>query len=169
MNALLDKLCEILDAELVRQETILSICRKKRDAIRAVDVEALEARTAALEAVLRESIEAETERHRTLRLVVQQLGLPEEGETLSSLIRAVPEPWKSRLHHFQHKLRETLQATRLVTRAYASELRYHLHLCGQHVAHLGLDSRESKVGLYDTRGGRPERMGVSSMLVNQRG
>lgn len=166
---LLDRLCEILDAELVRQETILSICRKKRDAIRAVDVEALEARTAALEAVVRESFEAEAERHRTFRLVVQQLGLPEQEETLTSLIEAIPEPWKSRLRHFQHQLKKTLEATQTVTRAYASELRYYLHLCGQHFSQLGLDSQESKAGLYDPKGWRPEPMGVSSTLVNQRG
>ncbi|MFO7976018.1 MAG: flagellar export chaperone FlgN [Candidatus Hydrogenedentota bacterium] len=169
MDKLLDRLCGILDAELVRQETILSICRKKRDAIRAVDIEALEARTAALEAVLQESIEAEAERHRTLRLVVQQLGLSEEGETLTGLIEAAPEPWKARLLHFQRKLKETLRATQTVTHAYARELRYHLQLCGQHFVRLGLDSQESKAGLYGPKGSRPERMGASSALVNQRG
>ncbi|HPX40089.1 MAG TPA: hypothetical protein PLF51_06605, partial [Candidatus Hydrogenedentes bacterium] len=67
MNTLLDRLCDALDAELLRQETVLAICRRKRDAIRALDVAPLEAHTAALEAVLRETFEAEAERHGLFR------------------------------------------------------------------------------------------------------
>lgn len=169
VNKLLDRLCEALDAELVRQETILTICRKKQDAIRALDIEALEARTAALECVLRETLEAEAERHHALREAVDRLGLPEEDMTLSRLIEAVSEPWKSRLSHFQRRLRETLEATQAVTRAYARDLRQYLHLSACQFAQFGMTSGERKAGLYGPRGQRPGPMAVSSALVDQRG
>ena len=169
MEKLLDKLCDTLDAELVRQETILAICRKKRDAIRAFDVETLDARTTALEAVVRETLEAEADRHSVMREVVSKLGLPEEGETLSGLIEVVPEPWKGRLQHFQRQLNETLEATQTVTRAYTRELRQYLHLTGRQFARFGFDSDERKAGLYGPHGWRPGMRGISSALVDQRG
>jgi hypothetical protein len=169
MDKLLDRLCDTLDAELVRQETILTICRKKSDAIRALDMEALEARTAALETVLHETFEAESERHGVMREVVARFGLPEEGETLSGLIEVVPEPWKSRLQHFQRQLKETLDATQAVTRAYARECRQYLQLTGRQFARFGFDSDERKAGLYGPQGMRPGVRGVSSALVDQRG
>ncbi|HQE83314.1 MAG TPA: flagellar export chaperone FlgN [Candidatus Hydrogenedentes bacterium] len=169
VDNLLDRLCDILDAELVRQETILAICRKKRDALRVADIQALEARTAALEAVLRESFEAEAERHHLLHALTLQMGLPQDAVTLTRLVEAVPEPWKSRLKHFQRQLKKTLETTQSVTRGYVRELRHRLQVCGQNFARLGFDSKEGKSGLYDSQGWRPETPGISPALVNQRG
>ena len=101
MDNLLDRLCDILDAELVRQETILAICRKKRDALRVADIQALEARTAALEAVLRESFEAEAERHHLLHALTLQMGLPQDAVTLTRLVRSSSwNPGRAGLKHF---------------------------------------------------------------------
>ena len=169
MNTLLDRLCDVLDEELVRQETVLAICRGKHDAIRSFDVEALEARTAALDSVLRETFEAETERHGILREAIDHLGLPQEDETLTGLIGAVQEPWKSRLQHFQRRLKETLGATQAVTRAYTRELRHCMKLSGRQFVHLGLASEDRKAGIYGPGGDRPRALGASSALVNQKG
>lgn len=169
MNTLLDRLCDALDAELLRQETVLAICRRKRDAIRALDVAPLEAHTAALEAVLRETFEAEAERHGLFREALAQLALPQDRQTLSQLIDAVSEPWKSRLSHFQRQLKKTLEATQSVTRAYARDLRHYLRLTRGQCARLGLESGERKAGLYGPRGFRPATAAVSSSLVDQRG
>ena len=40
-TALLDKLCDLFDDELERQETILSLCRSQTEAARAHDVDRL--------------------------------------------------------------------------------------------------------------------------------
>ncbi len=169
MNTLLDRLCDVLDEELVRQETVLAICRSKHDAIRSFDVEALEARTGALESVLQETFEAETERHGMLRQAIDELGLPQEEETLTDLIGTVQEPWKSRLEHFQRRLKETLETTQAVTRAYTRELRQHMQLSGNQFVRLGLASEDRKAGIYGPGGDRPGALGASSALVDQRG
>ncbi len=169
MNTLLDRLCDALDDELLRQETLLAICRKKREAIRALDVGPLEAHTAALETVLRETFEAEDTRHRLLHEAVERMGLPPEKHTLSQLIAVLPEPWKSRLDYFQCQLRKTLETTQAVTRAYSRELRHYLRLTQTQFARLGLESKEQKAGLYGPRAWKPEMTSVSSALVDQRG
>ena len=49
------RLCSLLDDEIERQDNLLAIGRAQKDALLAQDLASMQARTAAMEAVARES------------------------------------------------------------------------------------------------------------------
>ena len=73
MEKVLDELCEVLQDELERQENVLAVCRAQGQAARARDVAYLEAKAAALCSLIRETVNAEQERLRLVRAVVERL------------------------------------------------------------------------------------------------
>ena len=169
MEKTLDILCDVLDDELERQETVLAVCRKKQAAIRAMDIAALEVRTEALESIVRETINAEHDRHKVLRDVVDALGLPAEKHTLSELINAIDEPWKGRLRLIQQRLRDTIMETRRVTRAYSRDLRRYRKLSTDRMQSLGFPHNDALAGGYNASGNAPLSRGASPAMVNQKG
>jgi len=169
VEQILNKLCDVLSDELERQETVLAICMKKHEAIKAMDRAALEARTEALENVVKETMNAEMDRHRVLREVVKAVGLPNEKHTLSELINAVENPWKDRLAHMQHCLKSTIEDTQRVTRAYSRDLRRYRQLAARQMVNLGIVPDEVKIGAYTQSGCNVQGKGAISAVMNQRG
>jgi len=112
MDPLLDTMCDLLDEERERQETVLSICIAQGKAARVHDMEYLEAKTAALNILLQEFVEAEQRRNKIVSALMARYHLPPEKQTLSGLIEVLPEPWKSRIKEFQNAMRATLTKTR---------------------------------------------------------
>lgn len=123
MDQLLNTLCNLLDDEVERQENVLAVCNAQRDAVLARDLDSLAARTSALELLIRESITAQAKRHDTLRPIVDRFGLEPGRQTMTHLIEAAPEPWKTRLHGLQKRMRETVEKTRVAVRANAKVTR----------------------------------------------
>jgi len=131
METLLNQLCDLFEIELTRQNRILDMCRAQRNAARTDDIEALEANTAGLAGLVRDTAQAEHARHELLRQVVDHLELPVERQTLADLTAAAPEPWRGRLRAFQEHFRATLAATREVVRESARVIRRRLSILEQ--------------------------------------
>lgn len=108
----LSALCSLLEDELERQYCVLETVKAQGLAARAQNLPELDKRTAALSLLMHESLRSEQERLRLLRPIVQHFGLSGTEQTLSNLVQATPEPWKSRLGEFQHALKRTVAASR---------------------------------------------------------
>ena len=163
MDKLFEKLSELFDQELERQENILAVCQAQRNAARAHDLEYLEAKTAALVILIREGAQAEVERHELLRRIVAHYALPVERQTLTDLIHVAPEPWRSRFHEFQFRLRATLARTRSLVRDSAHSMRRSLSIVRQALGHL--ETCVDDAGAYDASGSdRPRSTRVLSLI-----
>ena len=116
MKDVLKDLCELFDDELERQENMFAILTAQASAAKTHDIEYLEAKTEALNALIQEAIVDEQKRLCLMQKIVDQYQLPVERQTLSELILIVPEPWKSRMKDFQLQMCTLLDDTRSVVR-----------------------------------------------------
>ena len=165
MEDAFERLCEVLDAELERQELVLAVLRAQRNAMLARDVEYLEAKTEALGALVRDVHRAQEARLAVLGDVVAAMGLPVERQTMTGLIAAAQEPWKSRLRELQKQLRAAVRESSGLVRSNAVLLRRSMQ-----VVNKCLDTLQQceAAAEYDARGGEPERPREAA-LIDQKG
>lgn len=166
-HALLDALCDCFDEELERQENAGAIVLAQCQAARAHDLEALEARTAALQAVVEEAAAAEKHRLRLLRKVVAEYELDEAHQTLSALVDAVEEPWRTRMAEFQHRMRAVLSDTQRAAREGRRYMRRSLKVVDDALA-LVQPLSKAPSG-YDESGERQNRAGRFPAVIDRRG
>ncbi|PCJ66203.1 MAG: hypothetical protein COA73_01115 [Candidatus Hydrogenedentota bacterium] len=112
----LKRLCILFEGELARQEKVYSICCAQGRAARVNDVDALDAHTRELVALMEEVFESEQERLPVLQHIVSYYQLSEENHTLSELIAVVPNLWQRRLQAFQKNIKNVLAKTQLEVR-----------------------------------------------------
>lgn len=168
IGSLLDALCEYFDDELERQQNVLVVCRALGRAARSQDTEYLEAKTEALQLLLREAVEAEKKRLELVAEVVDWYQLPREQQTLSGLIAQVPMPWEQRMREFQVLMRATLESTRRLVRENNQVMRRSLSVLNQTLSAMALCQPESH-GHYNEQGGDISRMKSTPTLIDQRG
>jgi flagellar biosynthesis/type III secretory pathway chaperone len=163
----LDALCGHFDRELERQEIVLALVQAQRLAITAGDSEVLEARTQSLQHVIREAVDAESDRLALLQDTVAHFRLPVERQTLTHLIGEVPEPWKRRLQEFQTDLKQTLYQIRDVERGNARLLRRSMRRLNGTLRILGdsFKPSDSYTASGSERGARPR----GPLVMDQRG
>ncbi|NUM53748.1 MAG: flagellar protein FlgN [Candidatus Hydrogenedentes bacterium] len=166
MDELFEKLCGGLEDEIERQETVLAVCRAQIDAIGARDLNALEARTAALDILVREAAHAQASRAGVIAKVAVQLGLPPDRRTLYALANAAPGPWNARLQHIQCRLRKTVNETRRVVRLNARTIRRSLDFNQRLLACIAI--APSLQPAYGERGAATAVTGEPA-LIDQRG
>ena len=164
----LDALCDYFDDELERQQNVLVVCRAIGRAARSQDTEYMEAKTEALQILLREAVAAEKRRLELVGDVVDWYQLPEEQQTLSALIAHVPMPWEQRMREFQVLMRATLESTRRLVRENNQVMKRSLGVLNQTLTAMALCQPESH-GHYDDQGGDVSRMRSAPTLVDQRG
>jgi len=164
---LLDALCDLFDDERERQENVLAVSIAQGEAARAHDIELLEAKTEALTLLIREAARQERERISLVSAVVERYGLPFERQTLSDLIRIVPDPWARRMQEFQASMVSTLEQTRRVTRENRRLMRRSLKVVQRTLALLQPDSHPA--GDYDATGEQPAPRGLVPSFIDQRG
>lgn len=128
MSNLLDTLCNALDEELERQENVLALCTAQQTALIERNVAYLREVARSLDNLIREAREAEKQRGTVVAQVARNYHIPAAQPTLSDLVAAAPEPWKSRLGYFQRRLREVLSETRRVVRDNDLRARRSLHI-----------------------------------------
>lgn len=114
-NTAFENLLKWLEDAAERQENILAVCISQGEAARTRQMEALEARTAALQLLIQEAAEAEQERATLVKDAAAEAGLTEEV-TLSKLIAVAPAEWAARLAQLQKRIGGVLQQTRGVVR-----------------------------------------------------
>lgn len=168
MNELLATLCDLLDEELERQENILAVCRAQGKAAQGRNVADLESKTAALNALISEAGAVERTRSKLMLQTVEAFGLPPERQTLTHLIEVAPEPWKSRLKHFQERLRSTLHQTSRVVRGNSLLFRRSLNAIGKAFRMLR-QCFPAAPSSYDVRGGEIAGRQLGPAVIDQRG
>lgn len=168
MEKTLDTLCDLLEDELERQQNVLALCVAQGQAARTHDLEYLEAKTAALGALIQEAVKAERERLHLVRQVVEDFQLPRAQQTLSDLIAAVPDPWKTRLCEFQGGIRAILAETSQVVRENNRIMRRSLHVVDE-ALNLMVDCVPAASAAYDARGAEPVRSHREPHVINQQG
>ena len=97
MDTQFEQLSRLLEEEVARQETQLALCQAQYRAIRANDIEYLEAKAADIEAVNRAGDQAERTRQRIVEAIVDHYRIPSDGASLEALAGLAPEPYQSRL------------------------------------------------------------------------
>lgn len=97
MSHEIEKLCDMLDDEIERQQNVSAVCEAQHKALCARDVEAIDARNNALELLALESGLEESERSALVAAISRRLDLVPERTRLSDLVSHAPDPWKSRL------------------------------------------------------------------------
>ena len=168
MKALLDALCDRFDEELERQENVLAVCKAQGAAARVHDMEYLEAKTAALNALMQEFVKAEPGRVRILNEVRRELDVPPDCENLTGLIPALPEPWQTRAREFQRRIRETLLETRRVVTESSSIIRRSMNVVDETLEALVRCVPADPPG-YDAQGSEKPASAMAASLLDQRG
>lgn len=168
MSTALEHLCQVFEDQLERQECMLAVCTAQGAAVRSRDVAELETRTGALQRLIQESVDAEQQRLSLIGSVVEELALPVEEQTLSGLIAAVADPWKSRMAEFQQRIREVLDRTRQVIRENHRMMQQSLRMVNNTMDML-VDSVPEQQNSYDAQGVERGRENFPVSMLDQRG
>jgi hypothetical protein len=166
MDDVLARLCRVLDEELERQENVLAVCHAQYEAARAHKIEPLNAKTTALELLIRDAVRAQNARISLFRRLVDAYGIPPEKQTMSGLIAVTPEPWSARLREFQNRMRNVVDEIKVTVRANAALLRASKRTVDQLLKPLSVMGTQ---GVYDARGTDAVQGRSSSTLINQFG
>jgi hypothetical protein len=150
MEHLWETLCDCLDEELERQHIVMAVCQAQRDALRAHEMEHMQAKTHALELLIHEASVAEKSRIRAVGALVCYLELPVERQTLTELVRIAPGPISRRLGELQRNLKELLAAIRAVVADTQDRLRIGREIADRTIRILVTDDTAPKVS-YPTR------------------
>jgi len=168
LDELLESLCEVLEDDLDRQEDLLALCKAQGRAALEHDIELMEARTEAINALLSDTVRAEKRRVELAGTVVEMLQLPADEQTLSGLIAAAHGPWNRRMAEFQERMRTVLGETREVVRVNNGIMRRSVKVVNEALNTL-CHCAPAAQGIYDARGG--EKTGAANVpaLLDQRG
>lgn len=168
MDHLLKQLCQLLDEELERQETVLAVCRAQREAALCHDIAGLTARNTALELLIRDAARAQGVRTALLRQVSEECGLARDGQSLSGVIAMASEPWARRLRDLQRALGVVLGDIRRVAQSNTALLRSSARAVDRLLA-LAEGAESSAGGGYDAQGREPVTQRRAPVLINQAG
>lgn len=168
LDDLLENLCEVLEDDFDRQEDLLALCKAQGRAALEHDVELLEARTEAINALIADTARSESKRVALAAELVKRFQLPLEQQTLSGLIAAAHAPWRERLQEFQLRMRAVLAETREVVRANSTIIRRSARVVNEALDVLAVCAPAPK-GEYDARGGERGAAVGAPAFLDQRG
>lgn len=169
MEQVLEALCRVFDAELERQQNVQSLVAAQHAALLNGDRDTLEERTRDIEHIIRETASAETERLHLVQELVDAYGLRPERQTLTGLIEVAPEPWRSRMAHFQGMMQSTLDETRRTVTDNNRLLRQSARWT-QSCLYIIIEwAGEMDTGRYDARGQGPAHVPCGPAMLDQRG
>ncbi|MCX5771435.1 MAG: flagellar protein FlgN [Candidatus Hydrogenedentes bacterium] len=167
MSRLFERLCEMLDDEVERQENVLAVCQAQSEAMKSNDLEYLEAKTASLVVLLQEAARATKERSAVMKTIAVEQGLNREGLFFSDMVAAAPESLRGRLAESHRRLRDALKKARPVALSNALSLRQALRTMRVSLAAVTPESPSGAA--YDSTGmHQPAKPGLVNVL-NQRG
>ncbi|MFO7776008.1 MAG: flagellar protein FlgN [Candidatus Hydrogenedentota bacterium] len=169
MEQVLEALCQVFDAELERQQSVQSLVATQRAALLSGDRDTLEQTTQDIEHVIRNSVAAESERSHLVQELVDAYGLPPERHTLTGLIEVAPEPWRSRMAHFQGMLQSTLDETRRTVTDNNRLLRQSARWTQSCLDIIIEWAGEANTGRYDARGQGPAQVPCGPAMLDQKG
>lgn len=109
-------LCDLLDDEIERQQNVGSVCVAHHEALCARDIDAIDARNAALELLARDSALEAGARQAVVAKISNGFGLAPERTRLRDLAAHAPEPWKTRLTERRVALRDVVESNQRLVR-----------------------------------------------------
>jgi flagellar biosynthesis/type III secretory pathway chaperone len=112
----LKRLCDVLDAEIERQQTVQAVCEAQHDALCARDVAAIGARNEALDLLAHESEATAPERDHALAAALTMFDLKPGRDRLRHLAQHVPAPWGTRLEERRDALRSVVEMNQRLVR-----------------------------------------------------
>jgi len=167
VSTLWQELCDALAEEVDRQETVFAVCQAQQQALILHDPARVQSTSESLETLTKEAREAEHRRNAVTARIVQAYGLAVDKPVLSELAAAAPEPWKSRIYFYQHRLLTVLKDVRALLRdnelrakRSAQVVRRYLSL----IQPAGISD-----GRYDRRGAVTVFRGLMPALLDARG
>lgn len=168
MDKLLEMLCTLLDEELERQETVVAVARAQGVAARAYDMDALQAKNAALETLALQAEAAVGGRDAVVAQVASGYGLSKEKQTLSALIEHVENPWSERLRYFQEHLGATLRESRSLVEANMAFMQRSSSKISSSLSML-IPAADPNGDRYDAEGRELAMAGAEAALLDQKG
>ncbi len=153
MSSLFERLCDMLDDEVERQENVLAVCRAQSEAVKTNDLEYLEAKTASLVVLIQEAAQAARERSALTDLIAAEHGLSRNGLLFSDIVAVAPEGLRDRLADSHRRLRGVLKETRSVALSNASSMRHALRAIRASLAVLRPEDKPPLA--YDAKGMQP--------------
>jgi hypothetical protein len=133
---ILDSLCEQLDAELERQETLRAVARAQADAMAKGNHDDLNQATRSIESLARASRDAESGRVELARRAAVALGVSSSCPSLRELAMAAPDPWRERLAWYRDRLNESVADNRALLVANGRRMHMALSVLNQGLAKL---------------------------------
>jgi septal ring factor EnvC (AmiA/AmiB activator) len=167
VDAVFEKLCGLLEDELERQQTVCAVCEAQRLAVLENDIKAIQGHSNALESLIRESARAQSERQEALRRLYEALQLSGDPATLSPVVEASPEPWRSRLAYLRDRIHAVVADTRRSVRGNARTIRQSLRLTQALLA--AFRPSQTAPGAYSEHGSDTRDAAPAPMLLDSRG
>lgn len=93
----LEKLCNVLEEQAERQETLVAVCLSQFRAGIQGDLNYFLEKTSAMEMLVRDTIKAEAQRKSLMKKIVDEMKLSSEMKSVRRFAEQIPEPWKSRI------------------------------------------------------------------------
>ena len=109
MEMLFEQLSRVCEAQVDLQEAQLALCKDQYRAIRANDVEYVEAKALDISALNRKHARYESARQALTTRIMEHYGLAEECEVLGILAEIAPEPVRARLQRSADRLTDLRQ------------------------------------------------------------
>lgn len=171
MSSKFQRLCDLIEDEVERQENVLAVCQAQTEAVKTNDLEFLESKTAALVVLIQEAAQAARERVALVESIAKE-DLQAGAEDLKRLrfadiVAAAPNRLRARLSDGHDRLRAALATTRPVAAANAVSLRTALRTMNASFA--ALSPPKPTGAAYDARGMGPVEHPGAVKLVDQRG
>ena len=163
MSSLHDRLLNMLEDEVERQENVLAVCMAQAEALKTNDLEYLEAKTAALVALIQDAAQSARERSVVVQAILAEAGLAVDGTVrFSCVLAASPEPCRGRLAETHGRLRAVLNETRPAAFSNALTLRTALRTMNGTLAAGGWTAPAGAE--YDATGMRPAKRGLLNTM-----
>lgn len=97
MTKELDEICNVLEEQAERQETLVAVCLAQLQAGFDGNIRYFNEKTSAMEYLLRETARAEFSRLELMKKICKHFNIDPPCERLREFAERVPEPWKSRI------------------------------------------------------------------------
>ncbi len=165
----LNKLCGLLEDELERQQNALDIRRALSRAVKTRDIASVQSMTNSLMLLIQESADAEKER---LGLMARMVKYNADNKTLpnlSQIVAAAPEPWRTRLEDFQHRLDHVFGQAMIAAKENEALLSRAIGIVSDALAAWNRGPDREGDSSYNARGRECGAPMVGPMLIDSRG
>ncbi len=92
-----ESLCELLEEQAERQETLVSICLAQLRAGLERNIKYFNEKTSAIDYLIKETARAEFQKKDLVEKICRELGIKDSENQIRDIAERIGEPWKSRI------------------------------------------------------------------------